>query len=252
MTNDILPLPKAQGMPRPSVSRAQVQGGVLWLILGCLVFVLSGPFDPLSGSLAAALATGLFGLSGAVALWAMGPLGYPHRTFGAPNSITFLRLALLCVLSVALLRAGMLTQMGYAVFGIAVLALSLDGLDGWLARRNGLSTAFGARFDMEVDAALACMLSLILLMAGRVGIEVLILGFSRYAFLLAGIWLTWLRAPLPERFGRKVVCVLQIGALCVLVLPGLPPLLAKVISLGAAGLLTWSFGRDVLYLAARR
>jgi phosphatidylglycerophosphate synthase len=252
MSHNVLRFSKVQSMSHPPANRAQMQGGAVGLVLSCLVLVLANALDPLNGGIAAVVATGLFVLSGAFALWAMGPLGYPHRSFGAPNAVTFLRLALLCVLSVGLLRAGMLLQTGYAIFGIAVLALALDGLDGWLARRNRLCTAFGARFDMEVDAALACMLSLILLMSGRVGAEVLILGFSRYAFLLAGFRWSWLRAPLPEKFSRKLVCVLQIGALCILVLPGLPPLLAKAISLSAAGLLAWSFGRDIRYLAARR
>lgn len=252
MSNGALPISKTRPTAHLRANRAQVQGGAIMFVLAFLVFAVSIALDPLDSPLLALVATGLFCLSGVFALWVMGPLGYPHHSFGSPNAVTFLRLALLCALSVGLLRVGMLTQTGYAIFGIAVLALSLDGLDGWLARRNRLSTAFGARLDMEVDAALACMLSLILLMSGRVGAEILILGFSRYAFLLAGIRWRWLRAPLPERISRKAVCVVQIAALCVLVLPGLPPLLAQAISLSAAALLAWSFIRDIRYLAARR
>ena len=39
------------------------------------------------------------------------------------------------------------------------LLLALDGLDGWAARRQGLVSAFGARFDMEVDALLILALA---------------------------------------------------------------------------------------------
>ena len=36
----------------------------------------------------------------------------------------------------------------------AAAVVALDGVDGWIARRIGRTTVFGARFDMEVDAAL--------------------------------------------------------------------------------------------------
>jgi phosphatidylglycerophosphate synthase len=39
--------------------------------------------------------------------------------------------------------------------------LALDGLDGWLARRFGLASAYGARFDMEVDGFLILVLALL-------------------------------------------------------------------------------------------
>ena len=41
---------------------------------------------------------------------------------------------------------------------LTVVALALDGVDGWVARRNGTS-ALGARFDGEVDAFLILVLS---------------------------------------------------------------------------------------------
>ncbi|PIL18947.1 hypothetical protein P775_16915 [Puniceibacterium antarcticum] len=233
-------------------TRAQAQGAALGFMLAVPVFALARGLDPSAGPGAALLALGLFVTSAAAALQAMAPLGYARPSFGAPNAVTLLRLALVCTLAVALVRDGLLASNGLAVFAIAVLALLLDGLDGWLARRGGRGTAFGARFDMEVDAGLACMLSLILMVAGHVGAEILILGFSRYAFIVAGWGLPWLRAPLPERFGRKVVCVLQVGALCLLLLPGLPTGLARALALGAASALLWSFGRDFLYLARRR
>ena len=38
---------------------------------------------------------------------------------------------------------------------------SLDGLDGWLARHAGMASAFGARFDVEVDALLIQALAIL-------------------------------------------------------------------------------------------
>ena len=42
---------------------------------------------------------------------------------------------------------------------LSSVALALDGVDGWVARRTRTVSALGARFDMEVDAFLVLMLS---------------------------------------------------------------------------------------------
>ncbi len=239
-------------LPVRGVVGARRQAGVLIGLLAPLVFIGAVALDPAHGVAAAGVATVLFGAAGLVALHAMGRYDSAHAGFGAANSVTLIRLALLCLLSVGLIRSEVLATSGLLVFAIAVFALSLDGLDGWLARRLGTATAFGARFDMEVDAALACLLSLVLLVSGRVGPEILLLGVIRYVFVAAGMIWPWLKAPLPERFGRKLVCVVQIATLCLLLLPGVPPLAAQGLVIGTAGLLLWSFGRDTLYLARHR
>ena len=43
---------------------------------------------------------------------------------------------------------------------LAGVALVLDAVDGWVARRTGMATALGARFDGEVDAFLILALSM--------------------------------------------------------------------------------------------
>ncbi|THF72629.1 MAG: hypothetical protein E8G75_10490 [Sulfitobacter sp. SK025] len=55
-------------------------------------------------------------------------------------------------------------------------------------------------------------------------------------------------APLPDRFGRKVVCVIQIAALIALQAPVVSGGIALSVTLGAALALIWSFGRDILWL----
>jgi len=135
---------------------------------------------------------------------------------------------------------------------VALLALSLDGLDGWLARRSGLTSDFGARFDMEVDSVLALVLACHALANGKAGLWVLALGGMRYAYLAAGIGLPWLRKPLPQRFRRKTVCVLQIAVLIVLIAPGVTPPASTGLAVAATLLLTWSFAIDILWLARRR
>ena len=90
---------------------------------------------------------------------------------------------------------------------LAAVALALDAVDGWLARRTGTASALGARFDGEVDAFL--ILALSVYVAPAFGAWVLAIGAARYLF-LAGEWLLpWMRAPLPPRRWRKVVAAAQ-------------------------------------------
>ena len=62
----------------------------------------------------------------------------------------------------------------------------------------------GARLDGEVDAFLILVLSVYV--ARDAGAWVLAIGLARYLFLAAGWVLPWMRAPLPSRHWRKVVC----------------------------------------------
>ena len=234
------------------MSRAQAQGALLAAFFAVGVVVLVRLLDPAGGIAAPAIAFALYACAAAASLYAMAPLGYPRDVYGSPNAVTLFRLALVCSLAGALVDQTLLDRAGLAIFAVAASALALDGLDGWLARHHSVPSAYGARFDMEVDAGLACMLALVLLVSERAGPELLILGFSRYAFLAAGFLLGWLRAPLPDRLGRKGVCVIQIGALCLLLLPVFTDQTARAIALGAAALLVWSFGRDIRYLARQR
>lgn len=175
-------------------------------------------------------------------------LFYPHPRFGLCNVVTQARAAMTAALFGMLWSA----PQGWDVLVIAAVALSLDGVDGWLARRSGLVSDFGARFDMETDAALALVLAAHVWLGGMTGPEVLLLGAMRYAFVAAFWPCPWLAAPLPDRFGRKVVCVVQIAALIVLQVPDLLPGVARAVAWGAVAALVWSFGRDVMWLWRHR
>jgi phosphatidylglycerophosphate synthase len=170
--------------------------------------------------------------------------GYPHGTLGLCNVVTLARLAL----TAALLAPLAADAAPWGVFAVAAIALSLDGVDGWLARRDGMMSDFGARFDMEVDSALALILALNAWAAGSAGAIVLLIGLPRYAFAAAIMAFPWLDAPLPERFSRKVVCVVQIATLIALQLPPVAANVANPVVAAVAAALIWSFGRDVHWL----
>lgn len=129
---------------------------------------------------------------------------------------------------------------------LASAALVLDAVDGQVARRTGTASARGERLDAEVDAFLIAVLSIYV--ARSVGAWVLAIGAARYAFLAAGYVLPWLRAPLPPRYWRKVVCATQGIVLTVAAAQALPSALVEAALGGALVLLAESFGRDVWWL----
>ncbi|HEU5108359.1 MAG TPA: CDP-alcohol phosphatidyltransferase family protein, partial [Micromonosporaceae bacterium] len=134
--------------------------------------------------------------------------------------------------------------------GVAAVALSLDAVDGRVARRTGTCSPLGARFDMEVDAFLILVLSAYL--ATSLGAWVLVIGGMRYAFVVASWNLTWLRAPLPPSLVRKTVAATQGIALTVAASGLLPALGAIVLTALALAALVWSFSTDVLWLFRHR
>src|SRR4051794_16195197 len=136
------------------------------------------------------------------------------------------------------------------VVSLAAVALALDAVDGWVARRTSTTRALGAHFDAEVDAFLILVLSVYV--ARSAGAWVLAIGAARYAFLAAGCLLPWMREPLPPRYWRKVVAATQGIVLTVAAAQVLPPALTRALLVAALVLLAESFGRDVLWLRSRR
>ncbi len=126
---------------------------------------------------------------------------------------------------------------------LSTVALALDGIDGRIARRTGTTSAFGARFDFEVDAFLILVLSVCV--AGAWGWWVLSLGLARYVFVATGWVFPWLRQPLPTRQWARVVAVLVAVVLIVAASGILPDALTLVLLLVAAGLLAESFWHSV-------
>ena len=133
---------------------------------------------------------------------------------------------------------------------IAGVALALDFVDGWVARRTRVTGTLGAEFDGEVDAFLILVLSVYV--ARSVGIWVLAIGAARYVFLAAGWLLPWMRAPLPPRYWGKVVAATQGIVLTVAATGILPPSVTEGAIVVAMVLLAESFGRDVWWLWGHR
>ena len=94
-----------------------------------------------------------FALAGATVLARLGRF-HPHARFGLANGITLLRAGGAAVFAALALEPALLADAARPgpPSPAPALLLALDGLDGFAARRQRLASAFGARFDMEVDA----------------------------------------------------------------------------------------------------
>jgi len=170
---------------------------------------------------------------------------HPHDRFGAANALTYARATVVCLLAGIAFGQMPDTQGRWILVAVGAVALALDGVDGLLARRQGLASRFGARFDMETDAAFMLVLSILAVRFGEVGLWVLALGLPRYLFIAAGWRYPYLSATLPHSERRRIVCVVQGLAL----LAALAPVEGAgfVAATGLAALL-WSFAVDCLWL----
>ena len=172
------------------------------------------------------------------------------QRFGLANWVTLFRLNLVALMAVAVWQNAPDILQSWLLFLIATVALALDGVDGWLARRRREASDFGERFDMGADTAFTLITTLCLVSFGLVGAWVLLLGLMRPAFAVAGHVWPFLSAPLPASRGRKLACA---GSLACLVAGLAPPLapVAPVLALLALVQLVWSFGRDLRHLVRR-
>jgi phosphatidylglycerophosphate synthase len=217
---------------------------------------------------AAAASAQLLILAGLTAAFGLGPLGVlvgvvyaagllgllfaamhrAGRSVLGPADIVTLARALLVGGVTAIVAEGLLTgwTARAALVAFASVALVLDAVDGKVARRTGTVSPVGARFDMEVDAFLVLVLSIHV--AGFVGPWALAIGGMRYAFVIAGRLLPWLRGPVPPSYVAKTVAVAQGVVLVVAASRLLPDPVTVVLVAVALALLVWSFGRSVRLL----
>ena len=193
-------------------------------------------------------AVALYGLLGVLLLRHL-----PERSrgpgLGPANRVTLGRAALVLPIAALVPQPQILFDTGYwFVIALTTLALCLDGVDGWVARRTGSASAFGARFDMELDSFLMLALAALVWRSGKVGPWAICLGLPRYLFVAASWRWPPLRAPLPERFRRKAGCVLQGVVLLVCLGPIVPAAPAGALAAVTLALLLASFAMDIVWL----
>lgn len=249
-------------MPRPIIPGEQIPNvllsgqvllghvviaGLLGVVAAFLLAEWLGLGQDYALASTAALAAGVLVLSG---LRAAIRRGHPHRVFGMANRVTLARAA-----AVGLL-AGFVFEpfdelRAWSALTLATLAAVLDAVDGRLARKSGLASRFGARFDMETDALMILVLAALAWQWERAGAWVLLAGLMRYGFLLAAKPWPWLGAELSPSRRRQTVCVVQVTGLIIVLVPWLAPAQTAGIAALSLAALCYSFGTDVLELARR-
>lgn len=239
MTNFPWRLPAAP--LRSSALRAVTLGMVVTLVLSPIVasWTMSGA-DYIKRCL-------LFFAAPAILVVGLVGTHHPFPRFGSANVVTMLRVALVAGV------AGLIGELPseriewLAVVAVAILAV-LDGVDGWLARRSGHASRFGARFDMETDAALILILSVLVWLHGKAGAWVIACGLMRYGFVALGWMVPWMGGPLRSTIRGKTVAVGQVVGLGAALSPLVPVPYSRLVAAATLATLIWSFAVDIAWL----
>lgn len=189
----------------------------------------------------------------ACALLRILPDHLPRSRFGPANRVTLLRAVLTALLAGLIGQpSAILADQAGLIALIALAVVLLDGLDGWVARRSGCDSAFGARFDMELDGLVILVLALLALQMGKAGLWVLAAGAWRYLFLAGQLLWPALAHPLPPSRRRQAACALQSLALVLCLSPFVPAGASNAVAALGLALLTLSFTIDLTWLLARK
>jgi phosphatidylglycerophosphate synthase len=172
---------------------------------------------------------------------------HPFSSLGPANQVTMAR-AVIVALLIGLIGEPAAAMTASAATAASLIALLMDGVDGSLARRSRMASAFGARFDMEIDALLILVLSILVWQYDRAGAWIVLAGLLRYLFVAAGWLLPWMRRPLEPSLRRQAMCVVQIAGLLLALTPMTPGAAAAPLAASALAALVWSFLVDTLWL----
>jgi len=169
---------------------------------------------------------------------------HPYLRFGPANHVTMIR-AMLVALIASLIGEPEIPYVAAAAAAAAMVMIVLDGVDGWLARRSRMVSAFGARFDMETDAVFVMVMSILVWQHGKAGPWILLGGMMRYAFVSAGWWLPWMARPLRPTRRARTITICHMAGLSVALAPIVPVPLSAIAVAATLIALSWSFAVDV-------
>jgi hypothetical protein len=85
----------------------------------------------------------------------------------------------------------------------------------------------------------------------KAGAWVVLSGLLRYVFVAGGAVVPWLREPLFASRRRQTVCVIQIAALTLVMLPAIEPPASTALAAAALTALSCSFLIDTVWLWRR-
>jgi phosphatidylglycerophosphate synthase len=237
-------------LERPILLVADPRGSLGWLIAAFPILVgaagalgvLLGWVVPMVGVLSYLVLAGLVGRH------------HRGRRFGAANLVTLIRgvgMSLVAGIAAEAWLAALDTRGIAVIVGIGTVCVCLDGVDGKLARSRSEASRFGARFDVETDAATILVLSIAVAALGFTGWWVLAIGAMRYLYVAASWAMPALKIPVRVRLSGRVIAVVQaVAMLACLLLGVLVPrmhLLPSLVAAAALAALVWSFARDIAW-----
>lgn len=205
-----------------------------WSLLNAVAVLLAAGGAAWHRSIGPLLTVGLAML--ALLVWEKRDSWTPDGRFGSANGITAVRTALLGLLP-------MVSSFPALLIGLSLCIFALDGLDGWLARRYGLTSNFGAFFDKESDALFLLLLCGLAGFRGRLPLWILGAGLLRYGFVVTLFLLPTARKTETRTSWARYVYGGMVGALLVSFLP-YPSLSRPLVAVATAALLL-SFGRSL-------
>ncbi len=117
-------------------------------------------------------------------------------TLGLADYLTFVRGIFICFLAGFLFSPQPEGWLAWIPGFFYLTVVSIDGVDGFLARRLGQATAFGEKLDMEFDGLGTAVATLLAYEYGKVPVFYLFVAGLYYAFQI-GLWLS-------QKTGRPV------------------------------------------------
>jgi phosphatidylglycerophosphate synthase len=231
---------------RARAAAAQIAAGIALMLMAVAArtSLPLGPFYSLK-------VVACFAVVAVLVVGLVGNGSHPFDRFGAANQVTTIR-ALLVALVVGAVDETTSAAVAAGATGVGLAATIMDGVDGWLARRTRMSSRFGARFDMEVDALLILALAVLVWEHEKAGAWVVLSGLLRYGFLAAGWVAPTIRRPLPESRRRQTICVVQIAGLLIALWPPVMRPASELVSALALSVLVYSFAIDTWWLLSNR
>lgn len=122
---------------------------------------------------------------------------------------------------------------------VSILIFSLDGVDGYLARKKKLVSEFGEYYDKEVDAFFMLTLCILLYVRTQFDAWILLPGLMRYGFV---IYMKFANPPAYKEKRKPLGKWVFFAMVSVLIFDFAPfPSFAFPLTLGMTILLTFSF-----------
>ncbi len=185
-------------------------------------------------------------------------LYYNMHKFTRASHITLIRI----ILSIVMMSLASNSFFDTSVYGesyflnifilLAFIALILDGVDGFIARKYKESDSFGISFDQEADNLMLLILSLSVYLNKNIGIIIFLIPMYRYIFISSMYRFLWLKRELPKSFIRKFVCIFTSILLIMSHISYLDEYIMINIVFFALFIITFSFAKDIIWLYRKK